>query len=434
MLSRTDTRTPRRLRLWSGVTAGLLSLGVLAGFPSPAHAANASTGFGGFAVTSQAPYSPLVTGASSPVEHVVPGMATNWDFAKLVLMDGGWPLTSNNEMVIAQWMGSENYTWSWWTRNNPLNNGLGSGGGSGLGSYATLPLAAYYIAANLLSPSGLYGYPAIAADLAASDAPAVTAGAIWASSWAGSHYGYGQYWYSATPPVVDAPQWDWKGASWASQKPGAATSVSVGADGSIWILGTNQVPGGYGVYQWTGSTWDEVPGAAVSIAVGPYGGPWVINSAHQIFHRVGTAWDQMPGSANQISIGADGTVWVVGTNPVVGGYGIYQWTGSNWTPEPGGVVEVALGPSGVEWAVNSSHSIYWNDNGHWDQMPGLATDVSVGADGSVWAVGIDTHPAGNGIYQWMDSWLTVPGQGVVIAGAPDANPWVVNSLHQIWAS
>ena len=433
MLSRTDTRTPRRPRHLSTLVAGLVSVGLLAGLASPALAAPSSKAFGGYVVSTEAPYAAIASGASAPTKNVVAGMATNWDFAKLVLIDGGWPQTYNNELVLTQWMGSENYTWSWWTRNNPLNNGLGDGGGSGLGTYPDLPTAAYYVALNLYD--GGFGYPAIMFDLAASDSPSMTAQAIWDSAWAGSHYGYGAYWYGPSiPPTVDAPQWNWKGSGWASEKPGTATDVSVGADGAVWIVGTNQVTGGYGIYQWNGSGWSAAPGGAVSIAVAPDGSPWIINACASIFHRVGTTWYQEPGTANQISVGGGGTVWVVGTNGVNGGHGIYQWTGSGGARSPGVRWRSRWGPSGVEWAINSSHTIYWNDAGGWVQMPGLATDLSVGEDGSVWAVGTDTHPDGYGIYQWMGSWLYVPGQGVVLAGAPDANPWVINSLHQIWAA
>ena len=361
-------------------------------------------------------------------------MSTNWDFARLVLIDGGWPQTSDNETVIAQWMGSENYVSSWWTRNNPLNNGLGSGGGSGLGSYQDLPTAAYYVALNLYD--GNFGYPAIVADLIASEPPATTATAIWASDWAGSHYGYGADWYSSIPPAVTAPQVDWGGEDFGTERPGTATDISIGADAKVWVVGTDHVYGGYGIYQWTGSGWHEVPGARSRSRSGHTAAPGSINSARQIFRRIGSTWHLQPGSANDISVGADGAVWVVGTYPVSGGYGIYQWTGRGWTQEPGGAVNVALGPTGVEWAINSDHEIYRNDSGGWQRIQGSAYEVSVGSNGSVWVVGTDTEPFGYGIYRWSagnSSWSHAPGQAVAVAGTPNGEAWVLNSLHQIWS-
>jgi hypothetical protein len=43
-----------------------------------------------------------------------------------------------------------------------------------------------------------------------------------------------------------------------------------------------------------------------------------------------------PGYAQDIGIGANGAVWVTGTNPVAGGYGIYQWNGRTWIRQRAG--------------------------------------------------------------------------------------------------
>jgi hypothetical protein len=68
--------------------------------------------------------------------------------------------------------------------------------------------------------------------------------------------------------------------------PGAATDIGVGADGSVWVTGTNPLPGGFGIYRWDGSNWNEYPGGATQIAVGPDGTPWVVNDGGSIFHGV----------------------------------------------------------------------------------------------------------------------------------------------------
>ena len=91
---------------------------------------------------------------------------TNADWAKLVLLFGGWPQTDENVTLMLRWMRQENGPPDWWNRNNPLNNGYGSGGGAGLGSYPDLVSAARFCAENLHR-----GYPDIAAGLAASAPP-----------------------------------------------------------------------------------------------------------------------------------------------------------------------------------------------------------------------------------------------------------------------
>jgi hypothetical protein len=140
--------------------------------------------------------------------------------------------------------------------------------------------------------------------------------------------------------------------------PGSATDIAAGADGSVWVIGTNPMPGGYGIWHWIGSGWVPVAGGAVAIAVGPDGSPWVVNSAHRIYHRIGSGWILYPGAAVDIAVGANGAVWVVGTNPTPGGYGIYRWTGAGWAGVPGGAVAIAVGANGRPWVVNSARRIY----------------------------------------------------------------------------
>lgn len=142
--------------------------------------------------------------ATTGAQTLVAG-GTNVDWAKLVLVEGEWPLTEENVTFMMRWMRQENGADNWWNRNNPLNNGQGSGGGSGLGSYPTLVEAAYYAAENLQSGR----YPEVDAALASGDSADATAQAIWASAWASSHYGYGTHWSSRPYEVIEAPASAW---------------------------------------------------------------------------------------------------------------------------------------------------------------------------------------------------------------------------------
>jgi hypothetical protein len=220
-----------------------------------------------------------------------------------------------------------------------------------------------------------------------------------------------------------------------SPRPGAATSIAVGANNSVWVVGTNPAPGGYGIYRWTGTGWNPVAGGAVSIAVDPGGNPWVINSAHQIYHRVGNGWARYPGAATSIGVGANGSVWITGTNPTPGGYGIYRWTGTRWNPVAGGAVSIAVDPGGNPWVVNSAHQIYHRVGNGWARYPGAATSIGVGANGSVWITGTNPTPGGYAIYCWYGSaWTPVAGGAVSVAVGRTGNPWVINAAHQIYSS
>ena len=60
--------------------------------------------------------------------------------------------------------------------------------------------------------------------------------------------------------------------------PGAARDIGVGANGAVWVIGTDS-----GTYRWNGRGWTKVPGAAVGISVGRAGKPWVVNAGRVIF-------------------------------------------------------------------------------------------------------------------------------------------------------
>jgi hypothetical protein len=149
------------------------------------------------------------------------------------------------------------------------------------------------------------------------------------------------------------------GGQWV-QHPGTATDVAVGADGSLWRIGTNAVGGGYDIYRWNAGTsvWELIDGGAVRIAVGPDGLPWVVNSTGSIYRRTAGGWILLPGAARDIGVGADGSAWIIGTNPVGGGYGIYRWNGSAWEPIDGGAAAISVGTEGLPWVVNDGGAIY----------------------------------------------------------------------------
>ncbi|MCW4385954.1 hypothetical protein OH146_09230 [Salinibacterium sp. SYSU T00001] len=143
--------------------------------------------------------------ADPGVDTYVAG-GTNRDWASLVLLYGGWPVTESNVTVMMRWMRQENYEKSWWNRNNPLNNGWGSGGGSGLGSYPNLRVAAQNAAEALHTHPG---YAGIRDGFAASAPTEVIEAAIWASPWASSHYHNGAHWHYTPTQTIKAPADAW---------------------------------------------------------------------------------------------------------------------------------------------------------------------------------------------------------------------------------
>jgi Tectonin domain len=153
------------------------------------------------------------------------------------------------------------------------------------------------------------------------------------------------------------------GALFWSALPGLGSDIASGADGSLWVIGTNAVPGGGGVWLYTGSWVQPFGGGGTRIAVDPLGQPWVINSSHQIFCHNPSGWQLLPGAGIDVGVGANGEVWVIGTNAVPGGFGIFRWSGTcaaggSWSLVPGGAVAISVGTDGLPFVVNNQGLIF----------------------------------------------------------------------------
>lgn len=131
---------------------------------------------------------------------------TNYDWARMVMLFGGWPMSDENVTVFTRWMRQENYTDSWWNRNNPLNNGWGTQGGTFMSGYVDLVDAARNAAEALNSRPA---YSEIVAAFARSAPTAETEKAIWFSGWATGMYNQGAHWAYDPVPEVKAPAGAW---------------------------------------------------------------------------------------------------------------------------------------------------------------------------------------------------------------------------------
>ncbi len=214
---------------------------------------------------------------------------------------------------------------------------------------------------------------------------------------------------------------------------GAATDISIGADGSVWVIGTNKVNGGFGIYRWNGKTWKRVPGGATRLDVGPKGNAWVVNTHGNVFRFNGKKFVGVPGKhkARDIGVGANGAVWITG----FGGY--FKWTGKAWKNMqkgwPGRAIDVA--PDGTPWVIDPKGAVSYFDGKTLQPAHVKAIDVSIGGNGAVWAVNMQANSKVGGSpmrwngksWDWYSDKLThigVDGQGL---------PWGITSAHKIVA-
>lgn len=128
---------------------------------------------------------------------------------------------------------------------------------------------------------------------------------------------------------------------------------------------------GFEIYRYQRGQWSRMPGAATWVSVGADGEIWCVNENESIYRWNGGGWNEMPGKATQITVGDANNIWV--TN----GYAIYKWNGSNWTYIPssptmkqlyvnaGGKRLVGLGNDGnvYGWTGTAWSQISGNFNG-----------------------------------------------------------------------
>jgi len=159
----------------------------------------------------------------------------------------------------------------------------------------------------------------------------------------------------------------YNGTSW-DQMPGTATDIAIGANGSIFAIGTVRTvspTGGYYILQWNGTGWDTLfDCSGVHIAVSPQGIPWVVNLGNMVYQKetTGVLWDLMPGvSGNDIGIGADGSVFVTGQDYNTPGYlpPIFKFVNNNWVPlDNVSGTSIAVSPKGVPFWIDKSNNIF----------------------------------------------------------------------------
>jgi hypothetical protein len=181
--------------------------------------------------------------------------------------------------------------------------------------------------------------------------------------------------------------------------PGWAKDIGAGGTATspiIWIVGTSPVNGGFGIFRFNGSTWDQdnQNGGAVRIAVGPRKQsqlgmppepvvPWLLNSFGEVFRRTTNdafsgVWEMItpsPGAtARDIGIGSTHNAFVIGDigfgigtlsvwneQVALGGLppqaAIAQWVSAMLFASGGPNTAISIGPNGRPFVVQNNGTI-----------------------------------------------------------------------------
>lgn len=256
----------------------------------------------------------------------------------------------------------------------------------------------------------------------------------------------------------------YRGSYW-SEVPGSAQAIAIGANGALWIVGTDDVPA-----RWEPGTGEWKPASpkmmAHRIAVDPDDHPWIVSKDGSVARHDGKRWLEIPGvEAKSISIGPEGTVYVAGKD---GRPWRYDRLRERWAYVNGDVAAIAVGPRGQPWIATSRAEIFASS--FFEEQRAIsavaasavtvskplptsssaiatskeplgiasfqlirnfsARGIAIGNDGSVFALAFDGT-----LGRWnnaQNKFLPFPGLFARIAVTPDGKPWGVTGRNEVW--
>jgi hypothetical protein len=214
--------------------------------------------------------------------------------------------------------------------------------------------------------------------------------------------------------------------------PGEGTDISVGADGTAWLVGYDLYDKNRDLFRWAGSGWEVIEGHGTRIAVDPQGNAWVLHGSGSVKHWENGGWSEKPGQGTDIAVGANGDVWMVGwyirlsdtdSNPE--NRPIFHWTGLDWEEIAISAVRIAVAPDGTPWIIKNDGRLFQRIAGDWVQVEGQATDIGIGADGSIWVTTLTDDWNENGILAKREgsNWVSQGLSSAAVTVDPAGMPW-----------
>src|SRR6187402_2628382 len=82
--------------------------------------------------------------------------------------------------------------------------------------------------------------------------------------------------------------------TWSPVKGVQAQDISIGSEGEVWIIGKDNT-----IMRWNGSAFEKMKGSAKRISVGADGTPWIVTSAGKVgyYDLENNKWVQVAGNA-----------------------------------------------------------------------------------------------------------------------------------------
>jgi hypothetical protein len=172
-------------------------------------------------------------------------------------------------------------------------------------------------------------------------------------------------WYLTTGFAIYMPS----GTGYALVR-GAARDVGVGANGVVWVIGTNSTGGGFGIYRMDSGNWRMIAGGAVRIAVDPNGNAYVVNNSDQLFQWTGSSWNFIPTAAGKdVAVSSGGTIFVMQPTKLL----YKKPSDSTWStldaPVGKTLVRISADLNANPYVVTSDSKLFQYNGTYWYEIP-----------------------------------------------------------------
>jgi hypothetical protein len=207
--------------------------------------------------------------------------------------------------------------------------------------------------------------------------------------------------------------------------------IAVQPDGRPWVVQSNGLiwrrqvaaPG-------VAAGWDNIPGSAKDIGIGADGSVWVIGSGtgdQQVFRFNGSGWDGSNGFATRVTVGTTGIPWVMTNDGSVWRRNTPSAAGGGWNLLPGRIGDIGVSQTGSSGQAGYAWSVATASNGQvslalFDEQPGSGSGGSVVPACNNWITANQFTPLGTS------------GPAASVAAGLNGKPFVVTQVGDIFTS
>ena len=151
-------------------------------------------------------------------------------------------------------------------------------------------------------------------------------------------------------------------------------------------------------------------------------------------------WMQLQGGAIDIGVGGKSAArpipWVIGND---GDHSLWKfgWSSGGWNGKGYSAKAIDVAADGTPWFVDNNNLVHTlgTDGGFLTYRGAAARDVGAGAGGTTWIIGTSLVSGSTDyeIYRFVtNGWVKAAGGGVRIDVDNNGNPWICNSIGDVY--